>query len=175
MISYSGARKRLPSRAEQGARPGTVLHSDNTVRMNGTAVEWLKKSKKIPARMMRWMAGTPLPPNHHPRRPTLDASNATTHLLTHSLGQGLGFSINVRYDRPRVCLHLLFVAISGVGKKKFFFFPQQYANERNCLECRLLLYCMIDIRSIAKAGQWKKNTATAFIVTTKELGFNPAT
>ena len=62
----------------------------------------------------------------------------------------------------------------GWGKKRFFF-PQQYANERNCLECRLLLYCMIDVRSIAKAGQWKKNTATAFIITTKELGFNPAT
>ena len=33
------------SRAERRARSGTVLCSDNTVRMGGTAVGWLKKIK----------------------------------------------------------------------------------------------------------------------------------
>ena len=70
--------------------------------------------------MMRWMAGTPLPSNYYFRWLMLDAPN-DDHTPTHSLGQGLGFSINVRYDRPRACLHLLFVAISGAGKKKTFF------------------------------------------------------
>ena len=34
-----GRPQEIAKQSRAGARPGTVLHSDNTVRMNGTAVE----------------------------------------------------------------------------------------------------------------------------------------
>lgn len=72
---------------------------------------------------MRWMTRMPLPSNHHfyHFRYSYSTLPTTTHPLAHPLGQGLGFSVNVRSDRPGACLHLLFIAIFGVGKKKPFF------------------------------------------------------
>jgi len=111
------------SRIERGAiTVGLALCCALTMQRAWVGPQLDSKKKKIPARMMRRMTGTPFPSNHHFHHSML---LTTTHPSAHPLGQGLGFSVNVRYDRPRACLHLLFIAIFGVGKKKLFPSPMR--------------------------------------------------